>query len=203
MGGSTEDDHHESSGSGLDTLMSLKVALIFILFAIVYLGMIPALSKHCRSNQLTLSFMNCFAGGVFLAMAFMHILPEAVETYYEAMLESSEGEIHSDHARILQLANATAKAGNSTLVGAAEAEEEHGHSDRHSIFPLPYLLFFVGYCLVLFIDRVLAGHYSHNHERLSAGGPPCPDHVKKDQPCPDPKIHHLECVDIEKTPPEI
>ena len=29
--------------------------------------------------------MNCFAGGVFLAMALIHILPEAAETYNEGM----------------------------------------------------------------------------------------------------------------------
>ena len=77
-------DHHghEEGGkmeskmdSKIDTLMGLKIALIIILFFVVYLGLIPAYSKYCRSSQLTLSLMNCFAGGVFLAMAFIHILP--------------------------------------------------------------------------------------------------------------------------------
>ncbi len=71
-------DDHEATGD-TKTLMGLKIALIFILFFVCYLGLIPAYSKHCRSSQLTLSLMNCFAGGVFLAMAFIHILPEAVE----------------------------------------------------------------------------------------------------------------------------
>ena len=62
-----------------DTLMGLKIALIFILFFIMYSGLIPAYSKHCRRSEKLLSFMNCFAGGVFLAMAFIHILPEAVD----------------------------------------------------------------------------------------------------------------------------
>jgi hypothetical protein len=38
--------------------MGLKVALIFILFFVCYLGLIPAYSKHCRSSMLTLSLMN-------------------------------------------------------------------------------------------------------------------------------------------------
>jgi zinc transporter ZupT len=133
--------------------MGLKVALIFILFFVCYLGLIPAYSKHCRSSQLTLSLMNCFAGGLFLAMAFMHILPEAVEQYYGAMT-GAEG-AHAGH-RLLQAATAV----NSTIASPAKEEE---HVDRHGIFPLPYLLFFAGYCLVLLVDRVFAGEYGHSH----------------------------------------
>jgi len=59
--------------------------------------------------------------------------------------------------------------------------DDHEHGDEHEaepprIFPLPYLLTFVGYCMVLLIDKVLAGHYSHNHERLATGGAPRPEH---------------------------
>lgn len=72
----------------VETLLGLKIALIFILFGICYIGLIPAYSKHCRKNENALSFMNAFAGGVFLAMAFVHILPEAVETYDEVMSAS-------------------------------------------------------------------------------------------------------------------
>jgi zinc transporter ZupT len=91
----TDDHDHESEGSGVDTLMGLKIALIFILFGVCYLGLIPAYSKHCRGNKCVLSLMNCFAGGVFLAMALMHILPESVEEYYGAM--TGEEEDHADH----------------------------------------------------------------------------------------------------------
>ena len=147
------DAHAHESESGDDkTLMGLKIALIIILFFIVYLGLIPAYSKYCRSSQLTLSLMNCFAGGVFLAMAFIHILPEAVEQYYGAML--GEEDAHGGH-RLLQAA------GNTTLATPAAEEEEH--ADRHGIFPLPYLMFFVGYCIILLIDRVFAGEHGHSH----------------------------------------
>jgi zinc transporter ZupT len=132
--------------------MGLKIALIFILFFVCYLGLIPAYSKHCRSSMLTLSLMNCFAGGLFLAMAFTHILPEAVEQYYGAMTGAEHA--HAGH-RLLQ-----ATAVNSTIATAAKEEE---HVDRHGIFPLPYLLFFAGYCLVLLVDRVFAGEYGHSH----------------------------------------
>ena len=66
-----------------DTLISLKIALIFIMICIQYTGLLPAYSKYCRGNTLLLSFMNCFAGGVFLAMALIHILPEAVDMNIE------------------------------------------------------------------------------------------------------------------------
>jgi len=57
---------------------------------------------------------------------------------------------------------------------------------------LPYLLFLGGYCLVLLIDKVFAGHYSHNHERISTGGPPCPEHPIAPPVCQEHhhSIHH-------------
>ena len=75
--------------------------------------------------------------------------------------------------------------------------------DRHSIFPLPYLLFFVGYCLVLLIDRVLAGHYSHNHERIATGGPPCPEHPINPPACQEHhhSVHH-DHIEIPNKPDE-
>jgi len=99
--------------------------------------------------------MNCFAGGVFLAMAFIHILPEAVEQYYGVMT----GEQHSHAHRLLQAATPVITKTNTTKA----VEEEEKHIDRHGIFPLPYLLFFVGYCLVLLVDRVFAGEHGHSH----------------------------------------
>lgn len=82
-GGST----HHGRETTVDELTGLKIALIFILFGIVFTGLIPAFSKSCHRNKVSLSLMNCFAGGTFLSMAFMHILPEAVETYFAAMIK--------------------------------------------------------------------------------------------------------------------
>lgn len=70
----------------IDTLLGMKIGLIFIVFAIIYIGMIPAYSTYFRNSKTALSLMNCFAGGVFLAMAFMHILPDSVSEYYNAKL---------------------------------------------------------------------------------------------------------------------
>lgn len=45
--------------------------------------------------------MNCFAGGVFLAMAFIHILPEAADTYYEAKIAALTEEQEANEAHRL------------------------------------------------------------------------------------------------------
>jgi zinc transporter ZupT len=139
-------DHSEDEGS-LTTIMKLKIVMIVLLFFIVYLGLIPAYSKYFRSSKVFLSLMNSFAGGVFLAMAFIHILPESVEQYNDAMKEVEEEP-------------AAMAAGNSTA--SADAHDDHEEHGAH-VFPLPYLLFFVGYMMVLLIDRVFAGEHGHSH----------------------------------------
>lgn len=177
-----ETAHNHEDGK-VDTLMGLKIALIFILFFVCYLGLIPAYSKYCRSSQLTLSLMNCFAGGVFLAMAFIHILPESVEQYNEAMKEAEEP----------AAAAATVATKNST---AAAVVDEHDHEEHGAhVFPLPYLLFFVGYMMVLLIDRVLAGEHGHSH---GAGGHSDHDHAEKDFASTDRKL--VISPDTEKSP---
>ena len=145
----TDDHDHDHDEDSMDTLMKLKIALIVILFCIVYLGLIPAYSKVFRSSKLVLSLMNSFAGGVFLAMAFIHILPESVEQYNDAMKEEEP-------------AVATGKSASASTAAAAEKDHDHEEHGAH-IFPLPYLLFFVGYMMVLLIDRVLAGEHGHGH----------------------------------------
>ena len=75
----THINESEMEDGSLTTLIKLKIGLIVLLFCIVYLGLIPAYSKFFRSSKVILSLMNSFAGGVFLAMAFIHILPESVE----------------------------------------------------------------------------------------------------------------------------
>jgi zinc transporter 1/2/3 len=170
----------------LDQLLSLKIALIFILFVVIYTGLIPAYSKYCRKSAFTLSLMNCFSGGVFLAMALMHILPEAVEIYYETMKADEK-----ESQRLLRRFLEQAATNTTTSEGIVDSNLSDDKEEK-PIFPLPYLLFFIGYCLVLLIDRVVAGHYSHNHERLSAGGPPCPEHPINPPVCNEHhhSVHH-------------
>ena len=140
-------DHDDHDEDGLTTIMKLKIAMIVILFFIVYLGLIPAYSKYFRSSKVILTLMNCFAGGVFLAMAFIHILPESAEQYNDAMKEKEEEK----------------SASNSTVTAKAGAHADHDEEHGGHFFPLPYLLFFIGYMMVLLIDRVFAGEHGHSH----------------------------------------
>jgi hypothetical protein len=71
----------------METIDALKYSMIVIMFFIIYIGMIPAFSNRCRKSETTLSLLNCFAGGVFLAMTLIHIMPEAVETYESILLK--------------------------------------------------------------------------------------------------------------------
>jgi len=47
------------------------------------MGLIPVKSKRFRESPAILGIANAFSGGVFLAIALMHIMPEQVEAYEE------------------------------------------------------------------------------------------------------------------------
>lgn len=99
-------------------------------------GLIPTWSSNCRESPKILGIANSFAGGVFLAIAFMHITPEMIDAWNDMDI-------------------------NSTLLpdGTREYNEK--------IFPLPELLIFVGYTLILIIDKVLFDTHAlfdHDHE---------------------------------------
>lgn len=77
--------------------------------------MIPTWSSSCRESPKILGIANSFAGGVFLAIAFMHITPEMIEDWNSMPLNQG----------------------------------------NEKIFPLPELLIFTGYTIILIIDKVL------------------------------------------------
>lgn len=88
---------------------------IGIFFEGMVSGMIPTWSTSCRESPKILGIANSFAGGVFLAIAFMHITPEMIEDWDSLPL----------------------------------------NQDSEKIFPLPELLIFTGYTIILIIDKVL------------------------------------------------
>lgn len=62
----------------------LKIGFIVMSFAEAFItGLIPTWSKSCRESPKILGIANAFAGGVFLAIAFMHITPEMIEAWNE------------------------------------------------------------------------------------------------------------------------
>ena len=72
---------HDHAMMTLDEMKTFKVVFIFVFFLIAFLGIIPRVLGSCRESKAALSFMNCFAGGVFLAIALIHILPEEIESW--------------------------------------------------------------------------------------------------------------------------
>ena len=71
-----------------------KSFFIVIILAITMLaGLAPMKIESCHSNQKMLGIANSFSGGVFLAIAFVHILPEACNIYYYSKLQK----IMEDH----------------------------------------------------------------------------------------------------------
>ena len=94
-------------------------------------GLIPKAWGKCRDDQYVLSFLNCFSAGIFLAMALIHMMPEAAEVY---------------------------------LIWSVKEKIERP-------FPLPYVMFFVGYLFILGIDRVAAKAYHAGHGNEDKTGP--------------------------------
>ena len=114
------------------------------------------------ANPKILSVLNAFASGVFLAMALIHIQPESVNDYTKARKAGCPG-YTSDGRRMLRELDD----GNSTAVLTPEFLE----FCSNDLFPMPYLLFFVGYLIILTVDRVILRHshgdlleeHSHSH----------------------------------------
>jgi len=131
-------------------MASSTVTIVQIIFIVAIAlmafiaGVLPTKIPWCKNSVNVLGIANAFSGGVFLAIAFMHIMPEVSENYNE-YLEDHEHE-HEDELGPLR----------------------HGGDDDH--FPLPFALFFIGYAFILLIDKVVFdthslvdGHGGHNH----------------------------------------
>lgn len=67
----------------------LKIGFMFLIFALtVIMGVLPQrISGLSQKTSSYLGIANTFSGGVFLAIAFVHIIPEAASGYYLYLLE--------------------------------------------------------------------------------------------------------------------
>ena len=60
----------------------LKVLyIVVLLFEALFMGLIPVFSKACTQSPKVMGLANAFSGGVFLAIAMMHVLPEQASNY--------------------------------------------------------------------------------------------------------------------------
>ena len=68
--------------SSWDKTDTLKVCFCLVSFVeALALGMVPVKIKSFRENPKVLGIANAFAGGVFLAICLMHIMPEQSESW--------------------------------------------------------------------------------------------------------------------------
>ena len=81
--GDHDHDHGHSHGDGEHAhvhgkgVSNFKTGILILYLVITFLGSLPILIPKCRNSSAILSVMNCFAGGVFIAIALIHLLPEA------------------------------------------------------------------------------------------------------------------------------
>ena len=137
-------DGEEEESSNKTLVLWTKITfIILVTIEALVSGMIPTWSPSCRENPKILGIANSFAGGVFLAIALMHITPEMIETWNGLPI-------------------------NNHMEDGVEVENE-------KIFPLPELLIFLGYTIILVIDKVLfdthalfADEHGHHHDPAEA-----------------------------------
>lgn len=71
------DDDTDTTKTGWDNNDWLKLGFILVSFTeALVMGLIPVKSKSFRESPKILGVANAFSGGVFLAIAIMHIMPE-------------------------------------------------------------------------------------------------------------------------------
>lgn len=81
----------EPTDSNETAVLWMKITFIILSFLEAMIaGLIPTWSSSCRESPKILGIANSFAGGVFLAIAFMHITPEMIETWNDLDINSTE-----------------------------------------------------------------------------------------------------------------
>ncbi|CAI2372285.1 unnamed protein product [Moneuplotes crassus] len=122
------------------TLIGAKIAFIVVVYILAFVsGILPNVIPWCKKSTNILGIANAFSGGVFIAIALMHILPETSSGYNEYMQSPKE-------------------LGQNADVDGEESGEP---------FPLPHTLAFVGYAFILLIDKVIFDTHSligDNHQ---------------------------------------
>ena len=63
--------------------VNFKIILTVVMFLEVFIGIIPHYCEACRKSVYPLSFLNCFSAGIFIAIAFVHVIPDTTEAWVE------------------------------------------------------------------------------------------------------------------------
>ena len=137
----------------------LKLAFIPLIFLVALgFGILPAKVKSCGRNPKFMSMANSFSGGLFLAIALVHILPDVVKDWNE----------YNEKAKV-------------TSAASRESFTSFNGEEDNEPFPLPFILVFCGYTFILLVDKVMFdshalfdhGHgdgHGHGHGDSHGGG---------------------------------
>jgi hypothetical protein len=93
----------------------LKILSILVVFVEIGLfGYLPYIWTNVGQNKRIMSIVGCFAGGLFLALAFLHILPEANDDLnaYFAKRDSEDKLHHLRQTNSTNEASSTLSYGN-------------------------------------------------------------------------------------------
>lgn len=150
----------------MDTDTGIKVLfMIFIFLVALIFGLMPYAVKSCRSNMSLIGLANAFSGGIFLAIALLHIIPEAHTHYLIYLHKEASGADYDSHSH-----------GTTRGVTTREVNLNGNHRNLHGVdnvheflelgFPLPYFMVFLGYTLILILDKVMFDSHSlvHDHD---------------------------------------
>jgi zinc transporter ZupT len=183
IGATTVEDHKECEHEDLMTPRIIICIVLLLVGLFVYLPFTERFKhtpgkKISKGKSLFYSVMACFAAGMLLSIAMVHIMPEST-ALYEAYLEHAgetaavhdahddeeceEEDEHDDHEAEAAAAAAAAATTTTTATTTAadtdhEGEEDHdeheGEEEAHG-FPLPQTLFVVGFIIMLTMDQVI------------------------------------------------
>lgn len=88
---SLSDSSNNSPKDQSSWAMTVKLLFILIIFVISFgSGLAPLKFKRLKESTHLLGLANTFSGGVFLAIAFVHIIPETSNNYYISILENND-----------------------------------------------------------------------------------------------------------------
>ena len=72
----------------MDTHNVLKLISVIVFFCeAFFMGLLPVKVQRFRNSMTALGISNAFAGGIFIAIALLHIIPEQVEEWAEYSCE--------------------------------------------------------------------------------------------------------------------
>lgn len=82
-----EDGDTQTSEERTKSILIKSAFIVIVFFVSLLSGFVPIKNKRFRDNQHLLGIANTFSGGVFLAIAFIHIIPETSNNYYLYVLD--------------------------------------------------------------------------------------------------------------------